>query len=141
MDLVLEHGAFQAAALLAVHAVRAAATALLATCTGAIAAAEADPVATLWRQAPALRRARALQAGANVSALHDDLALYAYSVTESEARDLARDAHTFCAWALERGVAAHDSPAPHPRRRGRAVKHGPDGAVTKQARPAVSSGI
>ena len=107
MDLVLEHGAFQAAALLAVQVVRAAATALLAARTGTIAGGETDPVAALWRQVPALRRARALQAGANVIALQEDLALYAYVVDGDEARELARDAHAFRAWALARMGAPH----------------------------------
>ena len=140
MDLLLEHGAFQAAALLAVQAVRAAATLPLATHTGTIAADEADPVAALWLRVPALRRARALWEGANVIALQDDLALYAYIVDGDEACELVQAAHTFCTWALARGSVAqpHQPPRPHVRRR--TGKHGPNGAMAKHAPPVVSSG-
>jgi hypothetical protein len=140
MDLVLEHGAFQAATLLAVQAVRAAATLLLAAHTGTIATDEVDPVAALWLRVPALRRARALQEGANVIALQDDLALYAYIVDGDEAREVIQAAHTFCAWALERRVAAQSPCAPRLPVGRRIGTHGPNGAMAKHARPVVSSG-
>jgi hypothetical protein len=140
MDLVREHGAFQAATFLAVQAVRAAATLLLAAHTGTIATDEVDPVAALWLRVPALRRARALQEGANVIALQDDLALYAYIVDRDEAREVAQAAHTFCAWALARGLAAQPPCAPRPRIRGHAGKGGPGGVMARQAPPVVASG-
>jgi hypothetical protein len=140
MDLVVEHGAFQAATLLAVQAVRAAATLLLAARTGTISMDEADPVAALWLRVPALRRARALQEGANVIALQDDLALYASIVDGDEAREVTQAAHAFCSWALEREAAAQPLQAPRLPVRRHSGTHGPNGAMAKHARPAVSSG-
>jgi hypothetical protein len=99
MQLLLEHGAGQAASLLAVQAVRSAAAYALAVLTHDVSDDE-DIVGALWSAVPALRACAVLQLGADVIALHDDLTLYAYTPDNRETDDLARAAEAFCAWAL-----------------------------------------
>ena len=105
MVALLAAGLRQAAALVAVQAVRSAALGLLAQCVGAE-AVEDDPIALLWRLLPDVRQAPALQQGANVFALHEDLTLYAYVVDAGEAREAVDEALVFCAWALAQETAA-----------------------------------
>jgi len=99
MVVLLEAGRHQAATLLAVQTVRSAALTLLAACVGREAVDE-DPISLLWNTLPAVREMPALQQGANVLALHDDLTLYAYEVDIEEARDAVTDAAAFSIWAL-----------------------------------------
>lgn len=105
MELLLRHEAGQAAALLAVQAVRSAAAYALAILTGRLAGDE-DTVAALWQAVPQIRLLAEVQPGADVLALHDDLTLYAYSIDDAEAHELAHAADTFCAWALSLVPAA-----------------------------------
>jgi hypothetical protein len=99
MIALLETGRHQAAALVAVQAVRSAAMGLLATCMGD-GPIDEDPISLLWNRLPHARQEPALQQGANVFALHEDLTLYAYSVDADEAREVVDEALAFCAWVL-----------------------------------------
>jgi hypothetical protein len=99
MIVLLEAGRHQAATLLAVQTVRSAALTLLAACVD-MKAVDEDPISLLWNMLPAVREIPALQQGANILALHDDLTLYAYEVDIEEARDAVTDAAAFSTWAL-----------------------------------------
>jgi len=89
----------QAAAFVALQAVRSAASYALAILTGRLTDDE-DTVAALWHAVPLVRVLAVLPAGADVLALHDDLTLYAYTIDDREAHDVAGAADVFCAWAL-----------------------------------------
>ena len=100
MHAALAGGWAQAAALLAVQAVRSAANGLLAAHAG-IAATErdADPVDLLYRCMPGLRTARQLAGGAEVLAYEEDLRAYGFPLDPAEARQLLALAEQFCRWA------------------------------------------
>jgi len=99
MRMLLRHDAGQAAAFVALQAVRSAASYVLAVLTGRLTDDE-DTVAALWHAVPFVRVLAVLPAGADVLALHDDLTLYAYAIDDGEARDVVGAADVFCAWAL-----------------------------------------
>ena len=99
MWMLLRGDAGQAAAFVAVQAVRSAASYALAIRSGRV-TDDVDTVAALWQAVPEVRLFAVLQTGADVVALHDDLTLYAYAVASGEAREVADAADTFCAWAL-----------------------------------------
>jgi hypothetical protein len=99
MNIMLRHDAGQAAAFLAVQVVRSAASYAFVVLTGGVAEDE-DTVAALWQALPEMRVPAVLLAGADVLALHDDLTLYAYTIDEMEARQVAAAADLFCTWAL-----------------------------------------
>ena len=99
MSILLGHGAGQAAAIVAVQAVRSAASYVFACATGCL-TEDLDTVAALWRAVPDLRSLTVLQAGADVLALQDDLVLYAYTLDLDEAVETVHAADTFCRWAL-----------------------------------------
>ena len=99
MWTLLRHDAGQAAAFVALQAVRSAASYALAILIGRLTDDE-DTVAALWHTVPAVRLLAILPAGADVLALHDDLTLYAYTIDDREAHDVAGAADVFCAWAL-----------------------------------------
>ena len=99
MWMLLRHDAGQAAAFVALQAVRSAASYALAILTGRLTDDE-DTVAALWHAVPAVRVLAVLPAGADVLALHDDLTLYAYAIDDREAHQVAEAADVFCAWAL-----------------------------------------
>ncbi|HWE62132.1 MAG TPA: hypothetical protein VHB98_10500 [Chloroflexota bacterium] len=105
MIALLEDGRHQAAALVAVQVVRSAALGLLAACAG-VAAVEEDPIALLWSTLPEVRQIPALQQGANVVALHEDLTHYAYSLDADEAREVVDEALAFRAWTVAPETAA-----------------------------------
>jgi hypothetical protein len=93
------HGAGQAAAFLALQAVRSAASYALAILAGRLSDDE-DTVAALWHPVPEVHVLAVLPAGADVLALHDDLTLYAYAIDDREAHEVADAADVFRAWAL-----------------------------------------
>jgi len=99
MWMLLRHDAGQAAALVALQAVRSAASYALASLTGRLTDDE-DTVAALWHAVPGIRVLAVWPAGADVLALHDDLTLYAYAIDDREAREVADAADVFCVWAL-----------------------------------------
>ncbi len=105
MIALLETGRHQAAALLAVQTVRSAALTMLAASVG-VESLDEDPISLLWNRVPAVRETPALQQGANVLALHDDLTLYAYAVDGKEAEEIVADAAAFRAWVLEPATLA-----------------------------------
>jgi hypothetical protein len=100
MHAVLAGGWGQAAALLAVQAVRASANALLAARAGIAATGNgADPIALLYWHVPALRADARLAAGADVLAHEEDLHFYGFESARGEARRLLDLADGFCDWA------------------------------------------
>jgi hypothetical protein len=99
MRMLLRREAVQAAAFVALQAVRSAASYALAILTGQVSGDE-DTVAALWQALPKLCSPAVLQTGADVLALHDDLTLYAYHVDTVEAHELSDAAERFCTWAL-----------------------------------------
>ncbi|MDB5056731.1 MAG: hypothetical protein JWO59_203 [Chloroflexi bacterium] len=107
MRILLQREAVQAAAFVALQAVRSAASYTLASLTGQVIGDE-DTVAALWQALPKLRSLAVLQTGADVLARHDDLTLYAYDVSAVEAHEMADAADTFCTWALAVVPAAAD---------------------------------
>jgi hypothetical protein len=99
MWMLLRGDAGQAAAFVALQAVRSAAFYALAVLTGRV-TDDVDTVAVLWEAVPEVRLVAVLQSGADVLALHDDLTLYAYAVDCGEAHMVAEVADIFCTWAL-----------------------------------------
>ena len=100
MHAVLAGGWSQAAALLAVQAVRAGANALLATCVGIAATGQgADPLDLLYRHVPVIRGEEHLTIGAEVLAYDEDLRTYGFELQPEEADQLLMLADRFCAWA------------------------------------------
>lgn len=99
MRMLLRQDTPQAATVLALQAVRSAASYALAILSGSV-AGDQDTVSALWQAIPEMDAIAVLPSGADVLALHDDITLYAYAVDKREAHAVADAADLFCAWAL-----------------------------------------
>ena len=100
MHAALACGWDQAAALLAVQAVRSAANGLLAAHAGVAATGrDADPIDQLFRRLTGTSTDRPLAAGAEVLAYEEDLRAYGFALEPPEARQLLTLAELFCLWA------------------------------------------
>ena len=100
MHVALEDGWAQAAALLAVQAVRSSANGLLAAHAGIAATGrDTDPVDLLYCYMSGPSADRQLAAGAEVLAYEEDLRAYGFPLDTSEARQLLALAEQFCRWA------------------------------------------
>src|SRR5260370_33349434 len=99
MWMLLRGDAGQAAAFVAVQAVRSAASYAFAILGGRV-TDDVDTVAALWEALPEVRLLAVLHSGADVLALHDDLTLYAYAVDIREAHAVADATDIIFTWAL-----------------------------------------